>query len=117
LRKKSQPGTDSSLRTIPSGTSLAAGQFFLWANSAGGFSETVHADVSSTETIAANNSVALLNASGTIVDALGWGSGTNQYGEGTPYPTSPAAGQLLKRKIADGMFVDTNDNSADFILQ
>lgn len=117
LRKKSSTGGDYSLKVFPAGSVVAAGQLFIWANSNDGFSETADANVSSTETLAANNSVALMDAAGTIVDAVAWGTGTNQYGEGPPYPTSPGANQLLSRRSLDGVMANTDDNSNDFTIQ
>ena len=117
LHKKSETGTDYSLKEFPAGSTIAAGQFFVWANSIGGFSETVDANVSSTETLAADNSVAIMDSAGDIVDAVAWGTGTSQYGEGPPYPTSPGANQLLSRRSSDGAMADTGDNSDDFTIQ
>jgi hypothetical protein len=117
LHKKSSTGTDYSLKVFPAGSVIGAGQSFVWANSDDGFSETVSANVSSTETLAADNSVALMDAAGNIVDAVAWGTGANQYGEGPPYPTSPGANQLLSRHSSDGVMADTENNSNDFVLQ
>jgi hypothetical protein len=117
LRKKSQTGSDYSLRTIPADMTIAPGGYFVWANSAGGFSASIGADVSSTETIAGNNSVALTDADGNLKDALAWGTGTGQYGEGAPYPDNPAAEQVLARKMVAGVPTDTGSNADDFVLQ
>lgn len=117
LRKRSQTGADYSLRTIPTGMAIAPGHYFVWANSADGFSASIGANVSSTETLAGNNSVALMDADGSIKDALAWGTGTGQYGEGSPYPDNPVAGQVLARKMKDGVPADTNNNANDFSLQ
>ena len=56
----------------------------------GGFAGSMDADASSTQTLSADNSVALFDAGGDMVDAVAWGTGTNPYVEGTPYPTIPA---------------------------
>jgi hypothetical protein len=117
LHKRSNTGTDYSLKVFPTGSVIAAGQYFIWANSTNGFSESISANVSSTETLSADNSVGLLDASGTVIDAVAWGTGTGQYGEGPPYPTDPAANQILTRQLVDGSMVDTSDNANDFILQ
>ena len=117
LHKKSQTGADYSLKEFPTGSVIAAGQSFVWANSTGGFSETVGANISSTETLAADNSVALMDAAGSIVDAVAWGTGASQYGEGPPYPTDPGANQLLARRSSNGVMVDTDNNTNDFIIQ
>jgi hypothetical protein len=117
LHKKSSTGTDYSLKVFPAGSVIGAAQLFVWANSDNGFSDTVDANTSSTETLAADNSVALMDAAGNIVDAVAWGTGTSQYGEGPPYPTSPGANQLLSRRSPDGVMADTDNNSNDFTIQ
>ncbi len=116
LRKKSSTGGDYSLRTFPGGSSAPAGGYFIWANSENGFGDAMGADVTSTATLAADNSVALINADGAVVDAVAWGSGTDQYGEGDAYPANPEAGQVLKRRCSDGATVDTGNNANDFML-
>lgn len=117
LRKKTSTGTDSSLKVIPNGSSIAAGGYFTWANSAGGFGDALGADVTSSETLAADNSVALMDANGTIIDEVAWGTGSDQYVEGDPYPTNPVSNQVLARIANVGVCVDTEDNAADFTLQ
>jgi len=117
LHKKSQTGTDYSIKEFPSGSTIAAGGWFIWANSAGGFSLSVGANVSSTETLSADNSVALLDSAGNIIDAVAWGTGTDQYGEGDPYSTDPVANQILVRRSVGGGVADTGSNINDFSLQ
>jgi len=117
LRKKSSTGSDYSLKEIPTERFIPGGGFFTWANSANGFSTSIEADVSSTETLSINNSVALFDAGGTQIDAISWGTGLNQYGEGPTYPTNPGANQLLTRIFQDGIVMDTENNANDFILQ
>ncbi len=117
LHKKSSTGTDYSLRDFPTGSIVAPGEYFLWANSLGGFSAAMNANVSSTETLSADNSVGLFNASGTMIDAVAWGTGTNQYVEGPAFPTDPTANQVLIRLTQNGSMVDTNNNASDFQIQ
>jgi len=116
LRKKSSTGSDASIRELPASSVVAPGAYFTWANSTDGFAQSIAADTSSTATLAANNSVALFDATGAEVDAVAWGTGTDQYVEGAPYPTSPVAGQILQRKFTSGIVVDTDNNSNDFSL-
>ena len=117
LHKRSNTGTEYSLKAFPEGASIGPGGYFVWANSSGGFADSIGADVSSTETLAADNSVALLDPNGSVVDAVAWGSGTGQYVEGSPYATDPAQGQVLVRRSSGGTVVDTDDNASDFILE
>ncbi len=116
LRKKSKSGADYSLRVFPDGSAVAPGGYFAWANASGGFGGGMGADVTSTETLAADNSVALFDVSGALVDAVAWGEGAAQYVEGAAYPANPETGQVLKRKSANGAIVDTDNNADDFAL-
>ena len=117
LRKKSGTGVDASIKVFAAGTSLAVADDFIWANSTGGFSDSIGADAASTQTLAADNSVGLFDANGILVDAVAWGTGIDQYGEGPPFSDNPAVGQLLTRRTgADGIVVDSRNNANDFIL-
>jgi hypothetical protein len=117
LHKKSSSGADYSIREFPANTTIAPQHYFVWANSADGFAASVGADISSTQTLAADNSIALIDTSGAIVDAVAWGTGTGQYGEGPPFPTDPGPGQTLVRRTSGGAMVDTENNANDFMLQ
>ena len=116
LRKKASTGSDQSLREFPDGSAIAPHESFVWANSAGGFSESIQADASSTATLAVANSIAIMNTSGTILDAVAWGKGVNQYVEGDAYPTDPLANQVLRRILVDGVMIDNDDNANDFTI-
>jgi hypothetical protein len=118
LRKRTQSGGEDSIRVLPSGSSITAGGSFLWANSKDGFATSLGANESSTQTLAANNSIALINKDGTTVDAVAWGSGhTNPFIEGSAYSESPGANQSLKRKTVNGVVQDTDNNSSDFAIE
>lgn len=118
LRKRTQPGTESSIKALSAGDTIAAHSFFTWANSEDAFDASMQANVSSTQTLSANNSIGLLDEKGTLIDALAWGTGeTNPYVEGTAYPENPAANKVLTRKILDGVMQNTNNNSTDFDIE
>lgn len=114
LHKKSSTGVDYSLRDFPKGTIIAPGTYFTWANSLNGFAASINADASSTETLSADNSIAIMDPNGVIVDAVAWGTGVGQYGMGPPYPIDPGPNQVLARKSSNGLFVDAGDNAEDF---
>jgi hypothetical protein len=116
LRKKSSTGADSSLRELPVGSAVLPGGYFVWASSANGFAQSIHADASSTGTLASNNSVALFDENGAQIDAVAWGTGTDPYVESIPYPDNPTANQVLERKFVNGVVVDTGNNKNDFTL-
>jgi hypothetical protein len=111
---RSAAGTsDTSLDTIPSGTTLAAGAFYLFGGS--GYAGPPAADQSfGTALAATGGGLALRDASGTIVDSVGYGTATNAFVRGTaaPAPPNTAAPGNSDVRLPDGH--ETGDNSADF---
>ena len=117
LRKRAKTGSEYSVRVFPEGGVIPANGYFLWANTKDGYNEILGADVASSQTLAKNNSLALLDSEGNVLDRLAWGSDLeNPFGEGAAFPKNPEAGQSLERKFLNGDYQDTNDNANDFIL-
>jgi hypothetical protein len=114
---RSASGTsDTVLDTIPNGTSLAAGAFYLFGGA--GYTGSPSPDQSfSTGLAATGGGLGIRDANGTLIDSVGWGSATsNGLVEGTAAPVPPttaAPGSSDVRK-PDGH--DTNDNSVDFTV-
>ena len=113
---RSAAGTsDVTLATIPDGTTLAAGAFYLFGGAA--YAGGPAPDQSYTTSIAAaGGGVGLRDAAGALVDSVGWGTATNAFVEGTVAaapPTTDAPGTSTGR-LPDGD--DTNDNAADFVI-
>lgn len=132
LRKRTASGAESSIRVFPDGSSIAARGFFLWASSDKGYAASIGADVESAATIAGNNSVALENKDGLIVDSVAWGEGLiNPYGEGPVIVTVLEGNQSYERKAlvagacadpsgageSSGNGCDTDSNSSDFVVR
>lgn len=132
LRVKDSSGTSSSIRVFGASKTILAHGFFLWASTVNSFNTTLSADESSTVTITSGDrSVAFLNSLDVEIDRLAWGVGTNQYVEGTAFPTTPASNQSMERKAylssdattmtgADatkGNGHDTDNNSLNFVLR
>jgi hypothetical protein len=118
LRKRTKSGTESSIRVLVEGSVIPSGGHFTWANSSNGFSSTVNANASSTQTLSSDNSAALFTSDDILVDAIAWGSEhASPFIEGSAYPDNPEAGEALIRKAANGFIEDTNDNSNDFFLE
>jgi hypothetical protein len=108
--------SDTVLATVPDGTMLAAGAFYLFGGS--GYVGPPAADQSFSAGLAATaGGLGLRNPNGDLVDSVGWGStAANGLVEGTPAPAPPttaAPGSSDVRK-PDGH--DTNDNSVDFTV-
>jgi hypothetical protein len=113
---RSAAGTsDTTLATIPAGTTLAAGAFYLLGGS--NYAGAKPADQSfSTGLAGTGGAVGVRDASGTLVDGAGWGTATNALVEGTAAaapPATAAPGSSIVR-IPDGR--DTNANAADFAV-
>lgn len=133
--KKTSTGTAGSLVLISSGTIPARG-YFLWANNQtpqNPFSTTIGADVSNAGNLSENNSIALEDASDNIIDQVGWGTGTNQFVEGTLINNGSDTNKSMERKAyatstvvsmssggtdeVKGNGFDANNNATDFILR
>ena len=114
LAYRSAAGTsDVTLATVPTGTTLAAGGFYLFGGSA--YAGTRAPDQSFSAAIAATGGgVALRDSAGAIVDSMGYGDAVNAFVEGHPAPAPPAtaAPGSSAVRLPDGH--DTNDNAADF---
>jgi hypothetical protein len=113
---RSASGTsDIVLATIPDGTTLAAGAFYLFGGA--GYAGGAPADQSfSTGIAATGGGVGLRDAGGALIDSVGYGTATNAFVEGTVAPAPPttaAPGSSLAR-TPDGD--DTDDNAADFVI-
>jgi hypothetical protein len=111
---RSSAGTsDITLVTIPAGTSIPAGGFYLLAGS--GYLGSHTADQSFSASIASTGGgIAVRDSGGAILDSVGYGDTTNAFVEAHPTtapPTTTAPGSSSGR-IPDGH--DTNDNAADF---
>lgn len=113
---RSAAGTsDVVLATVPDGTTLAAGAFYLFGGA--GYAGGPAADQSYATSIAATGGgVGIRDAGGSLIDSAGWGTATNALVEGsaaTAPPTTDAPGTSAGRS-PDGD--DTNDNAADLVL-
>jgi hypothetical protein len=111
---RSATGTnDASLGTLPAGTTLASGAFFLLGGA--GYAGAHPADRTfNISPSAAGGGLGLRDASGLLVDSVAWGTGTNAFIEGTvaAAPATTAAPGRSDARHPDGH--DTNDNGTDF---
>jgi lamin tail-like protein/collagen triple helix repeat protein len=105
--------SDVTLVTIPAGTTLAPGAFFLLGG--GSYGAAVPADGSFTAGLAsAGGGIALRNSDGQLVDSVGYGTATNAFVEGSAAqaPTVAAPPGSSVGRLPDGH--DTDNNTADF---
>ncbi len=116
LRKKTSSGKDSSIRVFPSGSSINGNNYFIWASSRDEeFPEKMSADIISTQSLAKNNSIALMNKDKKIIDALAWGESENPY-KLTEEISNPEKGQIIKRVKENDIYKITQNNSEDFTV-
>jgi hypothetical protein len=113
---RSASGTsDTTLATIPAGTSLPARAFFVLGGSA--YAGAAVADLSFSAGLAATGGgVGVRDSSGTLVDGVGWGTAANAFVEGSPAaapPATAAPGSSIAR-FPDGH--DTDANAVDFTV-
>jgi hypothetical protein len=111
---RSATGTsDASLATVPEGTVLAPGGFYLFTGS--GYSGSAASDQAFSGGLAASGgAVGLRDGGGGLVDSVGYGTASNAFVETAPAPAPPsvdAPGASIAR-VPDGH--DTDDNSRDF---
>ncbi len=113
LKKKTKTGTESSLKSFEKEDVIPAKGYFLWINSS--LKSRYEYDVYSSGTISADNSSAIFDADGKILDAVAWGSGhSNPFVEGETFPTNPEGSKIIYRKKSGDDFNDSNNNRADF---
>jgi hypothetical protein len=107
--------SDTTLVTIPAGTTLGPGSFYVVGGSAYAGSPAA-AQSFSAGLAATGGAVGVRDSTGALVDSVGWGTAGNALVEGSPAAAPPATvapGSSLAR-IPDGH--DSNDNSADFAV-
>ena len=113
---RSGAGTsDVALATIPAGTMLAPGAFYLFGGS--GYAGAKPADQALSAGLAGTaGGIGLRDAAAKLVDSAGYGSATNAFVEthaaaAPPSTTPPGSSDI---RLPDGK--DTDDNSADFTV-
>jgi hypothetical protein len=109
--------TDTAVATIPAGTTIAAGGYYLLGR-ATGYTGTPAADQTFTTNISGTNgALGLRDSTGALlIDSVGWGSATNALLENCAapaIPTTAAPGSALAR-IPNGR--DTDSNCSDFAV-
>jgi hypothetical protein len=116
LAYRSGAGTsDVSLATIPDGTTLAPGAFYLFGGS--GYAGAQKADQAFSAALAASaGGIGLRDEGGKLVDSVGYGTATNAFVETRPAPAPPstAGPGSSDIRLPDG--ADTDDNGADFAI-
>lgn len=113
---RSAAGTsDTTLATIPAGTTIAPGGFYLLGGS--GYAGTTVNDQSfATGLASTGGAVGVRDTTGALMDSVGWGTATNALVEGSAAPVPPATappGSSIVR-LPDGD--DTNVNATDFTI-
>jgi len=116
LAYRSGAGTsDVTLATIPDGTTLAPGAFYLLGGS--GYGGAKPANQSFSQALAASaGGIGLRDAIGKLVDSVGYGTATNAFVEAHPAPAPPATAVPGSSDIRLPDGADTDDNAVDFTV-
>jgi hypothetical protein len=116
LAYRSGAGTsDVTLATLPAGTTLAPGAFYLFGGS--GYAGATPANQSFSQALAASaGGIGLRNATGTLVDSVGYGTATNAFVEAHPAPAPPATAVPGSSDIRLPDGADSDDNGVDFTV-
>lgn len=137
IMRTSSSVNDTNIYTFGISDTIPANGFYLWAHDSlnNHYASSINADVSSADTLGANNSVALRYGdldTGTLVDALSWNSGASSLKENTEFSPNPGIYESMERKANPtstvlsmmtgsdfdrGNGLDTDNNSTDFILR
>jgi beta-lactamase superfamily II metal-dependent hydrolase len=105
-------GDPSKRATVASGTTLAAGQHYLFANN--GYTGSVPPDTTYSTGISDGGGARIVDATGAVVDGVASSAGsTDQCREGTGLSFPPADDDVSFHRKGSGA-TDTDDNSADF---
>lgn len=112
-------GTTGTRLTFPAGTSIAPGCHLLLTNSAsGGYAGSVAGDLKYSTGVTDDGGLAILDASGQVVDQVGLSAGS-AYKAGTPLASlgSTNADKGYGRQTnGAGLPQNTGDNQADFVV-
>lgn len=104
LRKQTASGSESSIAVFSASSTIPSHGFFLWANADGGYGASIGADVTTTASIAADNSIALLTPGNAVIDGVGWGAiPGSTFVEGTAIVSPLAADQSYERRAWQGI--------------
>ncbi len=97
---------------------LRSGAHLLIANEAGIYAGIADATYSGGLAGTGGSVAVRIQGASSAVDAVGWGTATSTWLEGTPAPAVPA-GTSLERLLGggDGSFQDTDDNLVDFVAR
>jgi len=119
LRKRSSKEGEYSIRLFSKGTILESNSYLLWANKEYATSGKILADETTTEYLAKNNSLALFDKEGNLIDAVCWGTSTNPFVEGNCFPENIPDDKSLARKWSKDLqnYQDTDNNAKDFEIQ
>ncbi len=118
LNASNASGTTGTRFTLPAGTTVAPGCFLLLANGASsGYSGSVTPDLKYSTGVTDDGGLAMLDASGTIIDQVGLSAGS-AYKLGTPLASLGSANQdqgYGRKTDGSGLPQSTGNNAADWV--
>ncbi|MCK5475739.1 MAG: lamin tail domain-containing protein [Candidatus Pacebacteria bacterium] len=124
LKRKTKSGIENNVLNNIEGIIPAYGYFLIIprANCGDGGNEDCYKgavvfddEYTTNSFFAKDNTILLYNNNGVLIDKLGWGSAVDFESE--VVMNNPENDQSLERTIINGIVKDTDNNSADFVLQ
>jgi hypothetical protein len=112
---------ETSIKSWDSDAFINPESYILWAfnSSADNFANMLKADFWTGSIISPKNGIAIRlgkENEGTIIDSVGWGADCKNIFCDNPFIDVIDDTHTINRKMADGEFIDTNNDSADFVL-
>ncbi len=104
LRRRTASGTESSVKVFDGEqVALPPGETFIWANSKNDVAKSLGAHQESATALTDNNSLALFDASDTLIDSLSWGAVTQPFRSNEENTINPKANEMIVRSSKAGI--------------
>jgi len=110
-------GATTAVKQSWSELALPPGVHLLIANAAGSYAAMANGTFSGGFSALGGTLVIRDGETGSVIDALSWGSAANYFVEGTPGMAPPTGSSLERLPGAGSNWIDTNDNAADTFVQ
>lgn len=115
LRKKTQTEGSSPVNLVSSMSGVLAPKKYLLVAHENYQGTTAEDVVYSTNSVAADNTVILENAQGTVIDKVGFGQAFDREGTAAPNPTASSSA-VRKEDSVGSRGLDTGNNLEDFVI-
>ncbi|HAR99883.1 MAG: Microbial collagenase [Candidatus Moranbacteria bacterium GW2011_GWC2_37_73] len=102
LRKRTNSGTESSIKVLSANTTISAKGYFLWGNA--DFANAIKSDQSTGATLSENYSIAFVDED-EIIDSITWGNNAHSFSGSHLYSENLMVSKVLKKDVEDNFLV------------